>query len=333
MMLKRHKLADMEIKHLRILVAAVEEGSIQAASRLLNIAQPALSRRLKDLEDMLGCTLLVRGGRGVTPTQAGLALYRDALAIIEQVVEAGQRAQRLGLEQERKIRLGLVQTARRYGFVREALSAFNTEHPKAGIAFTRGLSRDLASAIREGQLDATLLYELHIGSARLAERLVHKERYVLAAHPQHRLAVPGAASLPELTGEPLVCVLRQDNANNHNPLLHQLRQHGLEPVVGQWASSPEEMLDLVTVSGGVCITPASSILLIPPGDLVFRALPDFASELELAAGWSAPPSSPLLDAFLTCLHGAIDRHQAHIRAQRESWMVLDGVSLYTVPPL
>ena len=326
----------MDIKHLRIFVAAVEEGSIQAASRLLNIAQPALSRRIRDLEDELGCTLLVRGGKGVTPTQAGLALYRDALGIIEQVVAAGQRAQRLGLEQERKIRLGLVQTARRYGFVREALSTFNAEHPEAGIAFTRGLSRDLATGIREGQLDATLIYELHIGSARLAERLIHKERYVLAAHPEHRLARKmagaGAASLADLSGEPLVFMLRQDNADNHNPLLHQLRQHGLEPVVGQWANTSEEMLDLVVVSGGICITPASSMLLIPQGDLVFRAITDFAMELELAAGWATPPSSPVLGAFLAALHQAIDRHQQAIRAMGESWMVLDGVSLYTVPP-
>ena len=311
----------MDIKHLRIFVAAVEEGSIQAASRLLNIAQPALSRRIRDLEDELGCTLLVRGGKGVTPTQAGLALYRDALGIIEQVVAAGQRAQRLGLEQERKIRLGLVQTARRYGFVREALSTFNAEHPEAGIAFTRGLSRDLATGIREGQLDATLIYELHIGSARLAERLIHKERYVLAAHPEHRLARKmagaGAASLADLSGEPLVFMLRQDNADNHNPLLHQLRQHGLE---------------LVVVSGGICITPASSMLLIPQGELVFRAITDFAMELELAAGWATPPSSPVLGAFLAALHQAIDRHQQAIRAMGESWMVLDGVSLYAVPP-
>ena len=140
----------MEIKHLRVLVAAIEEGSIQAASRQLNIAQPALSRRIIDLEAMLGCELLVRGGRGVTPTQAGLALYRDALGIIEAVAEAGQRAQRLGLEQAREIRLGLVQTARKDGFVREALAAFNAAHPEAGVAFTRAGSRDLASAIRDG---------------------------------------------------------------------------------------------------------------------------------------------------------------------------------------
>lgn len=320
----------MEIKHLRVLVAAIEEGSIQAASRQLNIAQPALSRRIIDLEAMLGCELLVRGGRGVTPTPAGLALYRDALGIIEYVADAGQRAQRLGLEQAREIRLGLVQTARKYGFVREALAAFNAAHPEAGVAFTRAGSRDLASAIRDGLLDATLLYELHLSSPRLSERLVHKERYVLAAHPSHRLAVRGAASLAELAGEPIVCVLRNDIANDHNPLIQQLRQHGLEPVVGQWASNPEEMIDLVMVSGGICVTPASTIQSTPAGQLVFRALPEFASELELRVGWINPPATAPLAGFVEHLNRAIDRHQGEFRQSMPSWAILDGVSLFTL---
>lgn len=312
---------------MRVLVAAIEEGSIQAASRQLNIAQPALSRRIIDLEAMLGCELLVRGGRGVTPTRAGIALYRDALNIIESVAEAGQRAQRLGLEQAREIRLGLVQTARKYGFVREALAAFNATHPEAGVAFTRAGSRDLAAAIRDSQLDATLLYELHLSSPRLAERLVHKERYVLAAHPSHRLAVNGAASLSDLAGEPIVCVLRNDIANDHNPLIQQLRQHGLEPVVGQWASNPEEMIDLVMVSGGICVTPASTIQSTPAGQLMFRALPEFVSELELRIGWANPPVTATLAAFVTHLNSAIDRHQSAVTGTPPKWAVLDGISL------
>ena len=319
----------MEIKHLRVLVAAIEEGSIQAASRQLNIAQPALSRRIIDLEAILGCELLVRGGRGVTPTRAGLALYQDALRILDSVAEAGLRAKRLGLEQAREIRLGFVQTGRKYGFVREALAAFNRAHPEAGVAFTRAGSRDLAAAIRAGQLDVTLLYELHLGSPRLAERLVHKERYVLAAHPSHRLAVRGAARLADLAGEPIVCMLRNDIANRHNPLIQQLRQHGLDPVVGQWASNPEEMIDLVRVSGGLCVTPASTIQSTPPGQLVFRALPEFAAELELRVGWTSALATAALDAFVTHLNRAIDRHQDEITQARPDWTCLDGVSLFS----
>lgn len=318
----------MEIKHLRVLVAAIEEGSMQGASRQLNIAQPALSRRIMDLEAMLGCQLLVRGGRGVTPTPAGLALYRDALGIIDAVAEAGQRAQRLGLEQAREIRLGLVQTARKYGFIREALASFGTEHPEAGVAFTRGGSRQLSTAIREGHLDCTLLYELHLGSARLADRLVHKERYVLAAHPSHRLAGTGAVSLNDLAGEPLVCVLRDDMANEHNPILAHLRQHGLEPVVGQWAGSADEMMDLVMVSGGLCITPASTILSTPRGQICFRSLPDFAMELDLRIGWTNPPVTATLAAFMAHVETAIDCHQEEIASGAALWTTLDGFPLY-----
>lgn len=320
----------MELKHLRVLVAAIEEGSIQAASRQLNIAQPALSRRIKDLEAMLGCELLVRNVKGVVPTEAGLALYRDALTILGSAVEAGERAQRLGLEQHRGVRLGLVQTARKYGFLQQSVGRFNQTHPQAGVALTRAYSRDLVSALRDGQLDASLLYERRIASDRIGERLIHSERYILAAHPTHRLAQPGAASLNELTGVPLVCMMRQDKADNHNPLIEQCRRHGLEPVVGQWANSPEELIDLVMVSGGVCITPASTILATPPGQLIFRALPDFGMELDVALGWVKAPASTVAEAFLIHLHGSVDDHQAVIAKGTAGWIALDGVQLFTL---
>lgn len=320
----------MELKHLRILVATIEGGSIQAASRQLNIAQPALSRRIRDLEAMLGCDLLVRGVRGVTPTKAGRALYGDALAILESVALAERRAQRLGLEQSREIRFGLVQTARKYAFVQEALSAFGTEHPEAGIALTRSLSRELAAAMRESQLDATLLYERHMASERFAERLIHKERYVLALHPSHHLATRGPASISDLAGEPLICVLRQDTANQDNPLLLQLRLHGLQPVVGQWAGSSEEMIDLVTVSCGMCITPASSMMTIPPGHLTYRPLPDFNLELDLSLGWTLISQTAAMPAFIRQLNVAIDRHQNMIRQKSADWVSLDGFQLFRI---
>ena len=314
---------------MRVLVAAIEQGSIQAASRLLNIAQPALSRRLRELEADLGCALLVRGGRGVVPTQAGLALYQDALDVLDAAAEAGQRARRVGLEQEREVRLGLVQTARKYGFLHAGLAAFNRDFPSAGVALTRGLSRDLAQGLRQGALDATLLYERHAAAERFRDRLVHRERYVLAAHRAHTLARPGAARLEELAGVPLDCVLRHDTANNHNFLIEHCRLHGLDPVVARWANSPEEMFDFVAISGGVCITPASTMLLLPPEQLVFRALADFTLELELRLAW-ADPAADAASAFAARLNEAIDQHQAGLRDGTGAGTVLDGVALYRV---
>jgi DNA-binding transcriptional LysR family regulator len=314
----------VDLKHLRYFVAAVDEGSIQAASEKLAIAQSALSRRIQDLEADLGCELLVRRARGVTPTRAGQAFYREALQVLEKMTDAVQVARQAGLAQGREIRLGVVQAARKYAFIHEALAAYAQAHDDAGVAITRGPSQRLASELREGRLDATLLFERHVGPPRFAERLVHRERYVLAVHPAHPLAAAGPIDLQRLAGEPFVWLLRR-GVDGHDILLEHCRLHGLDPVVGQLADSAEEMIDLVAVSGGICLTPASTALITPAGQLVLRSIPAFSLELDLTLAWNRDLSSAPAQAFLVGLHAAIDRHQAQIDSGRADWATLDSV--------
>ena len=317
----------MELKHVRYFVAAVEEGSIQAASERLAVAQPALSRRIQDLETTLGCELLVRSARGVTPTRAGQAFYREALQILDKVTDAVEVARRIGLEQGRESRLGVVRSARKYDFIHQALAAYARDHADAGVAITRGASAMLATELREGRLDASLLYERHVGPPRFGERLVHRERHVLALHPAHSLATPGPVELQALAGTPFVWLLRRSGVDNHDPLLQHCRLHGLDPVIGQLANSPEELIDLVMVSGGLCLTPASTALTTPAGQLVFRSVPALTLELDLTLAWSLGLRTAPAEAFLGQLHAAIDQHQAQINDGRSAWARLDGLQL------
>lgn len=75
-------------RDLMAFVAAVEQGSIQGAADVLALTQSAVTKRMKALEVRLGRRLLIRGGRGVTPTAAGQALYPKALAAIKALREA-----------------------------------------------------------------------------------------------------------------------------------------------------------------------------------------------------------------------------------------------------
>jgi len=322
----------MELKHLRYFTAAVEQGSLQGAAEKLNVAQPALSRRVRDLELGMGCDLLTRNSRGIVPTPAGLAFYRDAVRLLEDLAIATQRARRLGLEQGRGIRFGLAQgSARRYAFLGEALAG------ASGTAYSRGLSADLLADLREGTLDLALLYEHRPDSPLLAERLVHRERFVLAAHPSHPLAGSGAGSgsgpaqLTDLAGQPLVWLARADLADGLNPLAVQLRRHGLEPVVGQLVDSPEEQLEITIASCGACLTPASTIAATPPGQLCFRALPSLSITVDLTLAWRRPPTSNAVQGLLDRLDAAIDRHQATITTGDADWTRLDGQPLFVLP--
>jgi len=320
----------MELKHLRYFTTAVEQGSLQGAAEKLNVAQPALSRRVRDLELEMGCDLLTRSSRGIAPTPAGLAFYRDAVRLLEDLALATQRARRLGLEQGRGIRFGLAQgSARRYAFLGEALAG------ASGTAYSRGLSADLLGNLREGTLDLALLYEHRPDSPLLAERLVHSERFVLAAHPAHPLAGSGfgagPAQLTDLSGQPLVWLSRTDLADGLNPLAVQLRRHGLEPVVGQLVDSPEEQIEIAIASRGACLTPASTIAATPPGQLCFRALPSLSITVDLTLAWRRPPTNIAVQDLLDKLDSAIDRHQATIATGTAEWTRLDGQPLFMLP--
>ncbi len=71
-----------ELAELRAFCAAVDLGSLGKAARLLQVSQPALSKRLRNLEGLSGSTLLERSTRGVTPTPAGRRLYPAAQRLL-----------------------------------------------------------------------------------------------------------------------------------------------------------------------------------------------------------------------------------------------------------
>lgn len=78
----------MDAKRLMYFCTVVEQGQISRAARVLNMSQPPLSQRIKELEDELGVTLIIRDGRNWQITEAGRVLYERAhqlLAMLEEI--------------------------------------------------------------------------------------------------------------------------------------------------------------------------------------------------------------------------------------------------------
>lgn len=328
---ERH-INDMDLKHLRYFVAAVEEGSLLRAAHRLNVAQPALTRRMQDLEAEMGCTLLIRGSRGVSATPAGLSLYRDAVAMIDESNAVIQKTRRLGLEQEREIRLGLAPSAsRKYGFIQKALARFAEAHQSAGIAFSPDASSELVAHIRKGECDIALLFEQIPANPHTESRLIHSERYILAAYHSHELAEAAPVSLAEISGQPLVWLSRRDQAEESNPLMQRLRQHGVEPTIRHLTLDTGGQLDLVSAGAGICLTPASTMAIVPEGQLCFRPIRDFDMLLEFRLAWQKAPSSDLVTSLLADFDAGIEQHQAEVASATLDWTRLCGESLVELP--
>lgn len=142
----------MRITQLRDLLAAADAGSIRGAARALNVAQPALTRSIHQLETELNARLLDRSGRGVVPTSSGKALIARARMIQSELVRAREEQAQLAGESAGSIAFGVAPQAAIH-IVPPALAQFRREHPNTHVRIVDGLAHALLPQLREGSLD------------------------------------------------------------------------------------------------------------------------------------------------------------------------------------
>ncbi len=165
---------------LATLVAVVEGKSLTAAARRQGVTVNAVSRRLQQLERALGITLVERTTRRCAPTEAGLRLYRKAVMIFDELLQAEADVQQAESGVEGDVRLALPVAAVK----RELLARFEQL-----LADNRGLRLDLridsAHLPGEGSIDIALITERPPDSLALVCRKIGVHGWGLAAAPSY----------------------------------------------------------------------------------------------------------------------------------------------------
>ena len=145
----------MNLRQLESFVRVAELGSFSKAARVLDIAQPALSRQVRLLEVDLRETLLLRNGRGVALTPAGRRLFEHGVQILQQVAQA--RAD-LGAQRDApvgQVTIGLPPSIGRR-LTKPLIEGFRAQLPQARITVVEGLSSYIAEWIASGRADLGL---------------------------------------------------------------------------------------------------------------------------------------------------------------------------------
>src|SRR5678815_3245775 len=119
----------MEIRHLRYFVAVAEELHFGRAAGRLHIAQPPLSRQIRDLERAVGAPLFDRVPRGVELTAAGRAFLPEARLTRAQAERAQRTAQRAARGEIGRLRVGFVEAATYSGILPDVLGFFRMHLP------------------------------------------------------------------------------------------------------------------------------------------------------------------------------------------------------------
>ncbi len=177
----RFDLADLSLfRHV------VEAGSITHGAERAHLALAAASTRIRQMEEALGASLLVRGRQGVAPTQAGRTLLQHARAILRQAERLREDLGAYAGGVAGQIRV-LSNTNALTEFLPEALSSFLAEHPHVSVDLEERLSDEIVGMIAEGVADLGIVAGT-VDASNLETYPFRKDRFVLVVARSHPLA-------------------------------------------------------------------------------------------------------------------------------------------------
>ncbi|TNE38624.1 MAG: LysR family transcriptional regulator [Alphaproteobacteria bacterium] len=179
----------MDLRQLRYFISIVEQGSFSKAAQELNVAQPALSLHVRNMEESLGTKLLFRGPHGVTTTEAGQILLRNARMIIEQINHAQEEILEHEAEPAGEVHLGLPGTISQILSVPLLLAA-RDRYPKIKLRIAEAMSGFVLEWMRDMRVDLALLY-IPVSDRQLVSHPVLTENLWLLGPPK---PMPGVAS-------------------------------------------------------------------------------------------------------------------------------------------
>lgn len=285
---------DVDTRLLRYFVAVADHLSFTAAAKQLYVAQPSLSRQIRQLESRLGTDLFVRTSSAVALTAAGEALLPAARRQLAQWQDDVRLARSAAAAERNVLRIGFVATGGG-SLARRARAVFTEQNPAVTVEPKRFDWGGEAQALRDGLADVAFTW-LPADLSGLRSEIVATEQRWVAVKSTHPLAQQEKIGIDDLRDEPLMWtrVAPREWVDwwAVNP-----RPDGSAPKWGPENANVEEMLEHVATTSGVCIGPESMQSFYVHPDLTWRPIVD-VEPLRIALAWPERPAHPLVRSFV-----------------------------------
>lgn len=270
---------NIGIKDMRAFFAIVEEGNISHAAQRLGIAQPALSRQMKHLEENLHVKLFERGSRRIRLTEAGQLLYGRVESILGMVDGAVREINELGNGSKGVIRIGTITTSGAM-ILPDLIAEFRKIYPDVtfeiweaeGARIIELLDNRLIEiAITRTQVD-NLTYEL---------RVLPNEPLVMVMNAENICGADDKTiRLDELKGQPLIIPLRWKSN-----FIDACQRRNFEPNIICVSDSIVQDLLMVKNNLGVAMIPFSGKRLLSDGNLIYKKIVDPEVTTHTVLAW------------------------------------------------
>ena len=289
---------DMELRHLRYFVAVAEELSFTRAAEKLRIAQPSLTRQVKDLEEEIGALLLNRTKKQVKLTNEGECLLErakrllgDSLEMVESVREVSRQAA--------SIRIGYLPHPF-HRLLPISISTFEQQYPRVLVKIFGMVSADQLRALMESKIDIAFVgMSDAIRDSGLQFRVIASYPVVALLPNNHRLASRAAVKLKDLESASFISISDSGYPGYSRWLNATCEQAGFRPKILEIVESDQRVIQAVQSELGVALLPEQIRNVMPDNLRIRNVIPSV--RINSAVAWRENDPNPILEAYLKTL--------------------------------
>lgn len=251
----QHLVARLRFRHLQMLAALDDTGSLRAAARQVHLTQPALSKAVNEIESAFGRALFTRTARGLTATPSGQLVIQGARLLLRQLAQVHED---VGISEQVKatLRIGatpfMVQSQ-----LPQVLKRLTTGEASLRIHIMEDRAPRLMSALSDGELDAAITtypkQQEHLQGFRYDT--IFEAGLVVIAAPSHPLTTMRKVSWTALASQDWI--LPQASSMLRHEIENSFRRAStLPPIPVVESTSPVSNVHLVAANIGISVVPA-----------------------------------------------------------------------------
>ncbi|WP_432942973.1 LysR family transcriptional regulator [Kribbella sp. CA-253562] len=274
---------DLETRELRYFVAVAKELHFGRAADRLGIAQPALSRAIRQLEHRLGVQLLIRDRRGAALTDAGRVLLREAGTALDAVAAAARRTRRAG-DEKRPLML-VTKAGASHELLQRLLVAQASEPEAVPVEVVLCEVGEQARFLRDGRADVAIMHRPYDDLAGFDTEDLYVEGQVALLPAGHPLASRDQLTLAEVRDVPGLPIARWPQLDGTYP-------DGPGPEV----HTQSQLAQLVALGKTLLVIPASSRAWQWPDHVAVPVVD--APEVTTVIAWPPSSRSPALASLV-----------------------------------
>ncbi len=296
-------LNTLTIQHILIFLTVVEENGFAKASTKLHMTQSAVSKSIAKLEKELEIPLFVRTTRHLELTGPGELLYKEWKTHMEGLQVAYQRALRMEKEQNRIIRIGLLNTARPERYFLQLVQNFTRQYPDIRIEVESQYMNDLEHSLEKGQFDLILVADFKRSFIEAQHKrwcYAAKDTAYLLIAKDHPLAKKVTLTSNDLRGIRFITVGENESDNAYlQDLIERLKPYKITPEIAYRYKTAYDIRYL--------FQPDDSALLIdayfdyPTDSDQIVKIPVIDQQNGIIAVWNPTNVNPSLKCFLQTL--------------------------------